>query len=200
MANTYIKAAGAGRTFREEIDAQAKSAKENEKVMKPFNNLMEQLGKFQEKFAVALTPVVNRITSAVTALNELDTTSLQALMGGAALGGIIGTAFGGPVGGIAGTVIGGLVGSGVGSVIDDGVIVAQDGNISTTKINSADDVRVVAAKPGGPIANFGGSAPSPRSIELVVSLFGKELIRNMVDLVESEQSTRRSLQDSMQGA
>tara|TARA_R110000851_G_scaffold16567_2_gene53832 strand:+ start:19141 stop:21012 length:1872 start_codon:yes stop_codon:yes gene_type:complete len=200
LANTYIKAAGAGRTFREEIDAQAKSAKENEKVMKPFNNLMEQLGKFQEKFAVALTPVVNRITSAVTALNELDTTSLQALMGGAALGGIIGTAFGGPVGGIAGTVIGGLVGSGVGSVIDDGVIVAQDGNISTTKINSADDVRVVAAKPGGPIANFGGSAPSPRSIELVVSLFGKELIRNMVDLVESEQSTRRSLQDSMQGA
>ena len=199
LANTYIKAAGAGRTFREEIDAQAKSAAANEKAMKPFNNLMKQLAKFQEKFAVALTPVVNLITSAVEALNEMDTTILQAMMGSAALGGIIGTAFGGPIGGIAGTVIGGLVGSGVGSIIDDGVIVASEGNISTTKINSADDVRVVAAKPGGPISRFSGNASSPQSIELVVNLFGKELIRRMVDLVESEQSTRRSIQDSMQG-
>ena len=209
LANTYIKASGAGRTFREEIDAQAKSAAENEEAMKPYADLMKKLAKFGEKFAVSMAPAADMLGSFLDQLQKIDPTTLKIIAGITAVGTLIAGGFAAAslaaaVGIPALAITGGTaaaagIAGGV-AAISDGVIVAQDGNISTTKIDSADDVRIVASKPGGPIANFGGSASSPRSIELVVSLFGKELIRNMVDLVESEQSTRRSLQDSRQGA
>ena len=103
-----------------------------------------------------------------------------------------------------GALLGGVVGAGMvaSEHMNDGIIVSQGGKISTTKINSADDVKVMAAKPGGPLAKMGvnGNASGPQNVEIVVSLFGQELVRRMVNLIEAEQGTRKEIKDSIIGS
>jgi len=45
-----------------------------------------------------------------------------------------------------------------------------------------------------------GSSAGAGSAEIVVSLFGEELVRRMVDLVDAEQGKRKEINSIIQGA
>ena len=136
------------------------------------------------------------------AASQMDKGTGRDVVGG--LSTIGGAAATGAMFGPWGALAGGVLGASAVALehMNDGVIVSQGGKISTTKINSADDVKVMAAKPGGPLAKMGvnGNASGPQNVEIVVSLFGQELVRKLVNLIEAEQGTRKEIKDSIIGS
>ena len=193
LARDIVDANKQGRSLTSVLDERAKSTTKNEKALKSFSNLTKELTKLQENFAVALGPVVDKLTSLAQSINSLNPETIRFLAGAVAGAGL--GAFFGPIGALAGAAIGGITTGAIG----DGIITASGGQVNVTKIDSQDDVKVVAAKPGGPIASMtGGSGPS--SVEIAVSLFGEELVRKMVSLVDAEQGKRKEINSIIQGA
>jgi len=201
LARDIVDANKQGKSLTQVLDERQSKISQNAKALKSFSNLTKELTKLQESFAIALGPVVDLLTDMVKAINSIDPETLRvvsAIAGGALVGGAAGAAFGG-VGAAPGALIGAAL-AGVGAAaVNDGVITVSNGQASVTKVNSQDDLKIVAAKPGGPISKMGSSAGAG-SAEIVVSLFGEELVRRMVDLVDAEQGKRKEINSIIQGA
>lgn len=279
LGKEMIAARNSGKSLNQVIDEQAQKAEGNAKALEAVTNIQDKLGKLQEKFAIAISPVVDLLGSLLDIVNGLPApvikgigvaavgaftaisvslfrtaASLQQLAinaasassaaGGGGLGGAGKFRFGGMKGvGLAavgtlaaqglsyaaggqekgstaqkalgigagalqgaamgamlgpwGAAIGALIGGGGAALssMDDGVIIAQGGKMKATKINSQDQVSLMAGKPGGPLSRAGGTD----AVEIVVNLFGQELVRKMVDLVEGEQGKRKQISDAVAG-
>jgi hypothetical protein len=213
LAEDIVAANKQGRSLTQVLDERSKSIEKNEKALQGFSTLTKELTKLQDNFAVALGPVADILTKIVQGINSLNPRTLRIIgglaatvataMGAAGTGAAIGTVLGGP----AGTLLGGAIG-GIGSLITggiataaiaDGVITSSGGKTTVTKVDSQDDLKIVAAKPGGPISRM-GSTSGVGTAEIVVSLFGEELVRRMVDLVDAEQGKRKAINSIVQGA
>lgn len=195
------------------IEKEAGTLEKRRKAMKIQENLTQSLAKLQQMFALSMEPVVNLLERFVNYLNSIDPETLRtifAVIGG--VGSVVGGALTGATAGsiipgagtLAGAIAGGVAGlAGVGTVaaLNDGIITVSGDNVTAAPINSADDVTIMAKKPGGPLASMGVGATGagPRTIELTVDLFGERLIKKMVDLVSNEQALRATIQDVVQG-
>lgn len=279
LGKEMIAARNSGKSLNQVIDEQAQKAEGNAKALEAVANMQDKLGKLQEKFAIAISPVVDLLGSLLDIVNGLpapvikgigvaavgaftaisvslfrtaaalrqvaiNAASASIAAGGGGLGGAGKFRFGGMKGvGLAavgtlaaqglsyavgkqeqgstaqkalgigagalqgaaagallgpwGAAIGALIGGGGAALssMDDGVIIAQGGKMKATKINSQDQVSLMAGKPGGPLSRAGGTD----AVEIVVNLFGQELVRKMVDLVEGEQGKRKQIFDAVAG-
>lgn len=279
LGKEMIAARNSGKSLNQVIDEQAQKAEGNAKALEAVTNIQDKLGKLQEKFAIAISPVVDLLGSLLDIVNGLpapvikgigvaavgaftaisvslfrtaaalqqlaiNAASASSAAGGGGLGGAGKFRFGGMKGvGLAavgtlaaqglsyaaggqekgstaqkalgigagalqgaamgamlgpwGAAIGALIGGGGAALssMDDGVIIAQGGKMKATKINSQDQVSLMAGKPGGPLSRAGGTD----AVEIVVNLFGQELVRKMVDLVEGEQGKRKQISDAVAG-
>ena len=196
LARDIVDANKQGRSLTQVLDERQSKIAGNEKALQSFTTLTKELTKLQEKFAIALGPVADLLTSIVKAINSVNPTILRVLAGVAAGAGI-GSVIPG-VGTAVGAVVGGITAASAGA-ISDGVITSSGGQTTVTKIDSQDDLKIVAAKPGGPISKMGSSS-GIGTAEIVVSLFGEELVRRMVDLVDTEQGKRKEINSIVQGA
>ena len=195
------------------IEKSAGSLEKRNKAMKIQENLTQSLAKLQQMFALSMEPVVNLLERFVNYLNSIDPETLRTIFAviggvGAVAGGALSGAAAGSIipgaGTLAGAIAGGVAGlAGVGTVaaLNDGIITVSGDKVTAAPINSADDVTVMAKKPGGPLAEMGigGTATGPTTIQLTVDLFGERLIKKMVDLVSNEQALRATIQDVVQG-
>jgi hypothetical protein len=127
------------------------------------------------------------------------------------IGGMLGGAGGWALGAALAPATGGLsllipmVSSMLGGIAADAVVdtmmddfIVKGGQV--IPINAADDI--IGAKAGGVFdRTMGGKGGgTPEAVEIVVSLFGEELVRKLVDLVEEEQASRTSINNAIQGA
>lgn len=187
----------------------AEQAKVNDAKAK-FVSLSQKLIKLQDRFAVALAPVADKIGKIVDYINALDPETLKLIVsgvlavGGALVGGGIGFLTGGPIGAAIGAIAGGaLVGGGglatMSSVdaFQDGILFQEPGkNAQIKKITTdpQDTIVTTAFKPGGPLAKMSSTPQGNKSIDLKVDLFGERLISKMVDLIDGENGNRRELE------
>ena len=213
FAKAAIEVKKAGGDVDSVVNKTSASLEKQQKAMKIQKNLTQSLAKLQEMFALSMAPVVKLLGQFVDYLNSIDPATLRtifAVIGGvsAVAGGALSGAAAGSIipgaGTLAGAIAGGVAGlAGVGTVaaLNDGIITVSGDKVTAAPINSADDVTVMAKKPGGPLAEMGigGTATGPTTIQLTVDLFGERLIKKMVDLVSNEQALRATIQDVVQG-
>ena len=194
----------------EGILAKTTATREKEiKAMEVQKSLTKSLAKLQQAFAISFAPVVTLLGKFVDILNSIDPETLL-IVSGMVAGGITGFFMGGPVGAAIGAITGGGAAAAAGALgpaeetqkINDGVVTISGSKVVATPVNSADDINIVANRPGGPIATMRptGAGGGVGSVELVVDLFGERLIKRMVDLVSNEQNKRAVIQDVVQGA
>lgn len=258
LGREMIAARNSGKSLNQIIDEQAQKAEGNAAALEAVTNFQDKINKLQEKFAIALGPVVDLLSDFLDIVNKIPAPLIKTfgivaagsftavaaslfrvaagvaavktgggiggVLGGGGLGGVLGRGGLGIGLGLAGSAanaaglgvlgsaaqgaalgsmfgpwgigIGALLGAGAGlASMDDGVIIAQGGKMNATKINSQDQVSLMAGKPGGPLSRAGGTD----AVEIVVNLFGQELVRKMVDLVEGEQGKRKQIFDAVAG-
>lgn len=191
----------------------ARNAERNEAAMQKYTTLSTELAKFQEKFAVALSPFAEMLTDFIKTLNGLSNEALGALSGSLVGGGIgagIGFLVGGPVGAGIGLAIGMGAGALLGAVsaepsakVND-MILTEDGKM----IEPSPRDTIVAMQPGGPIAeslssagvNAAASASGGAAVaQINVDLFGERLVNRMVQLVTDGQSKQAQVNDIVMG-
>ena len=213
FAKAAIEAKKAGGDVDSVVNKASASLEKQNKAMKIQENLTQSLAKLQETFALTMEPAVKLLGEFVNYLNSIDPETLRTIfsvIGGVsavAAGALTGAAAGSIIPGagtLAGAIAGGVAGlAGVGTVaaLNDGIITVSGDKVTAAPINSADDVTIMAKKPGGPLAEMGvgGTTTGPQTIQLTVDLFGERLIRKMVDLVSNEQALRATIQDVVQG-
>ena len=184
-----------------ELEKDKEAQVEYNKALAKFGSLTQQLTKFQERFAIAMGPVLDNLTGIVKKLNEMDPETLRMLtsvavgIGGALAGG----ALFGPVGAIVGG-LGGLVGANMlmssAGAFNDGILYQEPGKpaqIQKISTNPQDTIVTTAFKPGGPLAAMGAQPNRRELLPLKVDVFGKEVINTMVDLVTEGQGARKEL-------
>lgn len=213
LARDLAKANREGKSFSQVIEDQTKNFKKNQAALQSWSDFTTELKKLTDSLASSLGPVLQGLTSLLKSFNEWDSASKKTALGGAGVAGtaLAGAAIGSIVPGI-GTALGAGIGAGIGalgfggglsmmSAIGDGII-TRDGNKTTViPIDSKDDI--IAAKPRGPLSSVStmraGSGGSPDAVEIIVNLFGKELVRQMVDLVSAEQTRRTTISNLVMG-
>lgn len=198
-------------SLADSIEKAGLAGKEAANNMKPMAKLTDTLNKLGEKFAVVFEPVIDMLSGLIRVLDAIPAPILR-IIGGATAGGAAGSVLPG-IGTAAGAVIGAgltgiteIFGQASAGRINDGVIhVKNNGGrptVTTQAINSQDDLRIIASRPGGPIASMSGFMSPQGGIgtaEISVNLFGQQLKNVVVDLIESEMSNRRRTQSVTAG-